>query len=271
MPFVTVDWQGAPRGGNVSGGMITMMDVPDALAAWRAPDAKQIDQISVADARIMAPVMMPGKILGLGLNYQDHATEGGRDTPKHPKWFNKQTSALNPYPMETVLKPTTSNQVDYEGELVVIIGKAARNITAGQALSHVAGYSVGCDYSVRDWQALSPTMHLGKSFDTHATFGPYLWPTDQVPDPQGLRIQTWVNDDLRQDAPTSNMIHAVADQIATLSHYMTLHPGDVLYTGTPAGVGQWFDPPKFLEVGDTVRVEIVGLGTLQNTVIADTP
>ncbi len=271
MRLVSGIYEGQPRAGRlISDDEIEILDAPDAVAAWRAgPQIRVLGRCAPQGFTLLAPSPCPSKILGLGLNYQDHIREGGRESPKSQVWFNKQTSALN-RPHGDVIKPRNTKALDYEGELVVIIGRRCRHVPASKALSAVAGYAAGCDYSVRDWQKRAPTMHLGKSFDSHAVFGPHMVSAEAVKDPQDLRVRAWVNDELRQDGHTGDMIATVAEQIAYLSQAMTLMPGDVLYTGTPAGVGQWFDPPKYLVVGDRVRVEIDGIGRLENRIVADT-
>ena len=159
--------------------------------------------------------------------------------------------------------------MDYEGELGVVIGRTTRRVAAAEALGAVGGYLVVNDVSVRQWQRRSPTFTLGKSFDTHGPTGPWVVTPDEVPDPLDLRIRTWVNDELRQDGSTAQMVLGIAEQIAYLSQSMTLEVGDILTTGTPAGVGAGFDPPRWLRPGDVVTVEIDGIGRLENPVVAE--
>ncbi len=240
---------------------------PEALATILAKSGNgpRLDPDTV---RLTAPIPRPGKLLGIGLNYLDHVRETGREPPEHQIWFNKQTTCVIG-PDEPIRIPPVSSMVDYEGELAVVIGRRCRRVPAARVHEVIAGYMVGNDVSVRDWQRRTPTMILGKSFDSHGPQGPWLVTADTVPNPQDLRIQTWVNDDLRQDARTSEMIFSIAQQIETLSTVCTLEPGDVIFTGTPAGVGMAMDPQGFLKAGDTVRIEIEGLGTLSNPVIAE--
>ncbi len=258
----------------VSDDVLIVLPFDTPLAAWRAgPDAiaqatRTARRLPLAGARLLAPVPAPQRILGLGLNYLDHVREGGREPPAAPVWFNKQTTAVNG-PMDDVLMPVGSEQLDYEVELVVIIGRSARRIGADQALAAVAGYAVGCDFSVRDWQKRSPTMTLGKSGDSHAPFGPWMTTADAVADPQDLHLTCHVNGAPRQTGHTADMVFSVAEQIAYLSQHFTLRPGDVLFTGTPAGVGQWRTPPLWLTPGDVVDVAIDGLGALRHTIVAD--
>jgi len=183
-------------------------------------------------------------------------------------WFNKQVSCVaGPY--DPVHKPWVSDQFDYEGELGVVIGKRCRHVRAEEAGEVVAGYVVVNDLSVRDWQMRAPTHTLGKSFDTHGPFGPWLVTPDEIPDPHALRIRTWVNGELRQDSNTSLMIHRIEAMVAELSTAFTLEPGDILSTGSPAGVGGLMDPPRYLNPGDLVRVEIESIGAIENRVIPE--
>jgi 2-keto-4-pentenoate hydratase/2-oxohepta-3-ene-1,7-dioic acid hydratase in catechol pathway len=185
-------------------------------------------------------------------------------------WFNKQVSCVNG-PHDPIHLPRVSEQFDYEGELGVVIGRRGRHVPRSQAMEMVAGYVVVNDLSVRDWQMRAPTHTLGKSFDTHGPFGPWLVTRDELPDPHRLRLRTWVNGALRQDGNTAEMLHRIEDMIVELSTAFTLEPGDVLTTGSPAGVGGLMDPPTYLRVGDVVRVEIEGIGAIENTVIAEPP
>lgn len=224
----------------------------------------------LAEVRLLAPVARPGKILGIGVNYAAHAAESvsfvNTAKPEVQKWFNKQATATNG-PYDDVHLPKVSSQLDYEGELVLVIGKTGRHVPRARALEIVAGYCVGGDYSVRDWQKASQTMIMGKGFDTHAVFGPAIVTLDEAGDVSGAEIRTYVNGELRQTGKPSQMIHDIAAQIEHLTAAFTLEPGDVIYTGTPAGVGAGFDPPKWLKAGDTVRIEIDGLGHVENKVV----
>ena len=226
----------------------------------------------LASVRLLAPVARPGKILGIGVNYAAHAVESvsfvNTAKPEVQKWFNKQATATNG-PYDDVHLPKVSSQLDYEGELVVVIGKAGRHVPRARAMEIIAGFCVGGDYSVRDWQKASQTMIMGKGFDTHAVFGPALVTPDEAGDISGAQIRTFVNGELRQTGRPSDMIHGIAAQIEHLTAAFTLEPGDVIYTGTPAGVGAGFDPPKWLKAGDTVRIEIDGLGHIENKVVEE--
>jgi 2-keto-4-pentenoate hydratase/2-oxohepta-3-ene-1,7-dioic acid hydratase in catechol pathway len=225
-------------------------------------------RVSLSSVRLRQPILRPGKILALGKNYAEHAKETGSAVPDKQIWFCKQVTAANG-PNDPVDVPRVSEQVDYEAELVVVIGKGGRHIAREDALAHVFGYACGNDVSVRDWQKMTAQWMLGKSFDTHAPFGPWITTADEVPDPQALDIKCHVNGEVRQSSNTSQMIFQVADQIALLSQVMTLEPGDVIFTGTPEGVAMGMSTPVWLKAGDRVQVEIKGLGALDNLMRAE--
>ncbi len=219
--------------------------------------------------QLLAPVR-PRKFLAIGLNYADHIAESGLAAPEHPVFFNKQVTCVVG-PDEDVHMPRVSTLLDYEGELAIVIGKRCRHVPEAQAHEVIAGYTITNDVSVRDWQLRTPTMTLGKSFDTHGPLGPWLVSADELGDPHDLPIRTFVNDELRQDGNTHEMIFNCFQQVAHLSKAFTLEPGDVIATGTPAGIGavrQPF-PAGLLKVGDVVRIEIDGIGVLRNTVVEE--
>ena len=235
-------------------------------AADRMQRAVQdVEPVSLEDVTLLAPVPKPGKILAIGLNYQAHIAETGREASLHQIWFNKQRTCIAG-PGDAIDKPIASDKVDYEGELVVVIGKRCRHVPADRAHEVIAGYMVGNDVSVRDWQRRTPTMQMGKSFDTHGPTGPWMVTPDEISDPQDLTITTTVNGEIRQQASTSNMIHSIHQQIEHLTTAFTLEPGDLIFTGTPEGVGAAMEPPQFLKDGDVVRVEISDIGVLENPV-----
>ncbi|MGW4729428.1 fumarylacetoacetate hydrolase family protein [Streptomyces shenzhenensis] len=224
----------------------------------------------LADVVLDAPVDDPQKYLGIGMNYREHAEEArqaGIPVPTNQMWFNKQVSCIVG-PHADVMKPDLSDELDYEIELGVVIGRRCKHVTAEDARSVIAGYLVVNDVSVRDWlQKRSPTFTLGKSFDTHGPIGPWLTTDDEIPDPLALRMTLTVNGEVRQDRTTSDMIYDIYEQIAYLSQVFTLMPGDILATGTPSGIGA---PTKnFLRAGDVVRAEIQGLGALENHIVAE--
>jgi 2-keto-4-pentenoate hydratase/2-oxohepta-3-ene-1,7-dioic acid hydratase in catechol pathway len=230
---------------------------------------KTAPRLSLSSVRLRTPIARPGKILGIGLNYRDHAAETGREPPKIQLWFNKQATAIND-PNGDVLMPAVSDALDYEVELVVVIGKRGRHVPRDRAHEIIGGYMVGCDYSVRDWQKATPTMTMGKSFDTHAPAGPWITTPDEAGPVASLRLSCHVNGEQRQNAVCGDMVFDVPSQIEHLTKAFTLEPGDLLFTGTPAGVAMGYTPPKFLKVGDRVRCAIEGLGAIEQVIGAET-
>ena len=218
----------------------------------------------LASVRLEAPIPDAQKYLAIGMNYHDHAEEarkGGMAVPQHQLWFNKQVTCING-PYDPIYKPRVSEKMDYEAELGVVIGKRCRYVSVEDAPSVVGGYFVANDVTARDWQFKSPTFTLGKSFDSHGPIGPWITTADEVADPHNLLMRLWVNGELRQQANTGGMIHDIWQQIHELSQVMTLEPGDLIATGTCAGVGIVLG--KFLQPGDVVKVEIEGLGHIEN-------
>lgn len=227
-------------------------------------------QYALGDVVLEAPIDGPQKYLGIGMNYREHAEEArqaGIPIPENQMWFNKQVSCIvGPY--DNIVKPNISDALDYEIELGVVIGQRCKHVSVENARSVIAGYVVTNDVSVRDWlQKKSPTFTLGKSFDTHGPIGPWLTTDDEIADPLDLHMTLTVNGEIRQDFPTNDMVYDIYEQIAYLSQVFTLMPGDILATGTPAGIGAMSG--NFLKVGDVVRAEITGLGAIENTVIAE--
>jgi 2-keto-4-pentenoate hydratase/2-oxohepta-3-ene-1,7-dioic acid hydratase in catechol pathway len=239
------------------------------LALGRAATASGAT-LAFTGLRLEAPVPRPGKILAVGLNYHAHAAETGREPPAVPVIFNKQTTSVSG-PFDPIHRPRASEALDYEGELGFVIGRRCRHVPRARAAEVIAGWVVVNDVSVRDWQARSPTMTMGKSFDTHCPFGPALVTPDEVADPLALRLRTWVNGELRQDASTKDLIFDPAALVEHLSTAFTLEPGDLVSTGTPAGVAVAMKPPRWLVPGDVVRVEIEGVGAIENRVLAEPP
>jgi len=224
--------------------------------------------LPLSEVKLLAPIGRPGKILAIGLNYADHIAESGLQPPEQQVWFSKHVNTVHP-PFEPVQIPAASDKVDYEVELVAVIGKSGRHIDRNKAGDHVFGYCVGNDVSVRDWQLATPQWVLGKSFDTHGPFGPWITTSDEVGDPHRLSIRCRVNGELRQSSNTRHLVFNVWDQIAHLSRAMTLEPGDIIYTGTPGGVGWAMNPRQVLKVGDTVRCEIESLGAIENSFVSE--
>ena len=240
----------------------------DAGFAALAEATGSAPRLPLAEVTLEAPIARPPKFLAIGLNYADHIAETNREAPDFPIFFNKQSTCVVG-PGAPIHVPRASDMVDYEGELGVVIGRRCRHVTAADARRVVAGYLIVNDVSVRDWQVRTPTMTLGKSFDTHGPIGPWVVTADEIGDPHGLGIRTWVGGELLQDGNTKEMIFDVWHQIETLSTVCTLEPGDVIATGTPAGVGVARTPPRFLRAGDVVRIEIEGIGALENPVLAE--
>ncbi len=240
---------------------------PPALARAKSAAANARTRIPLASTTLAAPILRPPKFLAIGLNYADHVAEAGLEAPKLPTVFNKQSTCVAG-PNDPVHLPRASSALDYEGELGFVIGARCRHVPKERAHEVIAGYLVVNDVSVRDWQLRIPTWTMGKSFDTHGPLGPWLTTADEI-DPSGLRLRTWVNGELRQDSNTKQLIFDCAAIVEHLSTAFTLEPGDVIATGTPGGVGIAMKPPRLLKAGDIVRVEIEGLGALENRVIAE--
>ncbi|MBM3997771.1 MAG: fumarylacetoacetate hydrolase family protein [Planctomycetes bacterium] len=224
-------------------------------------------KVPLSQAKFHAPIVDPRKIVCIGLNYKDHAAESGSPIPKDPVLFSKYATALIGHG-QTIVLPKVSSEVDYEAELVIVVGKRGRHLTLQNALDYVAGYSVGHDVSARDWQLKKDGKQwmVGKTFDTFAPMGPVLVTKDEVPSPQNLKISLKLNGQVMQNSTTNQMIFGVAELMVYLSTVFTVEPGDVIYTGTPPGVGQARKPPVFLKDGDVAEVEIEGLGVLRNPV-----
>jgi 2-keto-4-pentenoate hydratase/2-oxohepta-3-ene-1,7-dioic acid hydratase in catechol pathway len=244
---------------------------PALMARAKAIELSQAVTYALAEVRLEAPVPDAGKYLAIGMNYHAHAEEArkaGVAVPDSQVWFNKQVSCING-PFDPVHMPKVSDKLDYEAELGVVIGKRCRHVPKERAREVIAGYMVCNDVSVRDWQRRSATMTLGKSFNTTGPIGPWIVTDDEVKDPMDLQMRMLVNGEVMQDINTGQMIYDIYDQIAYLSTVMTLEPGDLIASGTPAGVGAARTPPLFMKVGDVMRVEIDGIGYIQNTVIAE--
>ena len=239
-----------------------------ALAAAAEAQTSVEHAIAINEVEIRAPVPNPGKILAIGLNYADHIAETGGEAPSVQMWFNKQHNAAN-RPYGSFNKPAVSDMLDYEGELAFVVGKRAKHVPKERAHEVIAGYCCGNDVSVRDWQAAARTMQIGKSFDTHAPFGPWIVTPDEVGDPHNLGIRTVVNDEIRQNSNTSHLIFDCFDHVEHLTKSFTLDPGDVIFTGTSSGVAAAMKPPKWLKVGDEVRIEIENIGFIEHTVVEE--
>lgn len=278
MKLATYSHDGVTRLGVVDGDRVTALpqgagwpaDMTALIADWPALEprvrdylAGNPDSVSLPSVNLLAPIARPSKIMCIGLNYEDHLAETGMARPTDQLWFAKQPrSAAGPF--DDVELPRMSQSTDWEVELVVVIGKGGRNLTHDQAASSIFGYAVGNDVSVRDMQLRTSQWLMGKAFDTHAPFGPWITTSDEVGDAEKLGIRCLVNGKTVQDSNTSNLIYKIADQIVTLSSIMTLDPGDLIFTGTPGGVGNSMTPPVFLKEGDLCRCEIDKLGHIEN-------
>jgi 2-keto-4-pentenoate hydratase/2-oxohepta-3-ene-1,7-dioic acid hydratase in catechol pathway len=246
-------------------GLLHALDA-DGLAELGARAGEAEDRVALADVRLLAPVPDPEKIVCLGLNYRDHAAEAGQEIPAAPMWFAKFANSLIGSGEPIVLPPAHADHVDYEAELAVVIGRAALRVSAERALDYVAGAMPFNDVTARDLQFQNPLWTSGKAIDTFAPCGPALVTLDQIEDLQSLTLRTRVNGETLQEGTTANQIFGVAEVVAWLSRTMTLLPGDIIATGTPAGVGA--SKGRFLRGGDSVEVEVEGLGALVNPVRA---
>jgi 2-keto-4-pentenoate hydratase/2-oxohepta-3-ene-1,7-dioic acid hydratase in catechol pathway len=255
------------------------VDLPQTTSAmlatwkWREKVALAVDYgtetgVGVRDADAVeriAPVHDPGTVVGVGLNYRDHAEEGGEDVPEEPVLFAKFPTAVTGPNSEIRWDPELTSEVDYEAELVAVVGREARDVEPGEAMAHVAGFTVGNDVSARDLQFSDDQWVRGKSLDTFAPVGPDLVTTDEVGDPHDLDIWAEVDGDRLQDSTTANLAFGVDELVSFCSRAFTLRPGDLLFTGTPAGVGAFRDPPVYLDDGTSVTVGVEGVGELTNT------
>ena len=276
------DDRGAPRLGARTGDGtfidLTALGLPDTLDALlregdagleaaRAAIGRGGPARQLAEVRLLPPVLQPAKAFAIGLNYQDHAAESKFAPPKHPVVFQRYPSSWVAHG-QPIVRPRISTQFDYEAEVVAVIGKAGRYIAKEDALSHVAGYSLFNDGSVRDWQTRSAQWLLGKNFDASGSFGPEFVTADELPaGASGLRLQCRLNGRVVQDANTRDMIFDVATLVSECSQAMALAPGDILITGTPSGVGLARTPPLWMQPGDVCEVELEGLSTLRNSVV----
>lgn len=279
MKLATYDSGQGPRTGVIVDGMIIDAGVPGSMiefliSRWDAvrPElearAARGSGTLLDRVRLLAPVLRPGKIFAIGLNYADHIEESKMEPPQHQVWFTKAQTSVNG-PFDPILIARNAPYVDYEVELVAVIGKRGRHIPASQAHEHVFGYCVGNDVTERMWQHATPQWSLGKSFDTHAPIGPWITTADEVADPHSLGIRCFVNGELRQNSNTRHLVFNLWQQIEHLSSAMTLEPGDLIFTGTPGGVGAAMDPRQFLKTGDVVRCEIERLGAIEATMAAE--
>jgi 2-keto-4-pentenoate hydratase/2-oxohepta-3-ene-1,7-dioic acid hydratase in catechol pathway len=283
MPLVRFTNRLGPQLGVVVGDEVAPLDIPlgtlqgvETVLDRPADDVRSIlddarrrgTRLSLDGLAAITPVPRPSKIIAIGLNYADHIAESGAETPTVPAVFTKFTSSVCD-PGAPIYVPRQSSAVDYEGELAIVIGRTCREVPAARAGEVIGGYTILNDVSVRDIQLQTQHWSLGKSFDSHCPIGPWVALGHET-DGLGLGLQTWVNDELRQDSNTAQLVFGPADLVAHLSSVCTLYPGDIIATGTPGGVGGALNPPSYLAAGDEVRISIDGLGTLGNPV-ADEP
>jgi 2-keto-4-pentenoate hydratase/2-oxohepta-3-ene-1,7-dioic acid hydratase in catechol pathway len=247
-------------------------DMIDLIARWdeHRPALEALGSdgaVPLASVKLAAPVARPGKIFAIGLNYADHIAESKMETPQRQVWFTKAQTSING-PFDPILIAKNTFTADYEVELVAVIGKRGKHIAAENAHEYVFGYCVGNDVTERMWQHAGPQWSLGKSFDTHAPIGPWITTADEV-DPHALALRCFVNGEQRQSSNTRHLVFDLWQQIEHLSAAMTLEPGDLIFTGTPGGVGAAMDPRQFLKPGDVVRCEIEGLGAIEGVMEAE--
>lgn len=233
------------------------------------PEASADTAYSLGTVKVLAPIPKPRKLICVGLNYRDHATETGSEIPQVPTIFNKFATAVIA-PGENIILPKVSKSPDYEAEFAFIIGRGGRHIAPDSWKEHVFGYTIINDVSARDYQRATTQWLMGKTFDTFAPMGPWIVTADAVPDPHDLDIRLEINGEVLQNSNTRELIFKIPDLIAFLSSVFTLEPGDIVSTGTPAGVGVARTPPRFLQPGDDVAVQIPAIGELRNPVIAET-
>ena len=249
---------------------ISMLEFIEQIHELSPEVSKFIDSnpevIPLSEIEFLPVIERPGKVLAVGLNYRDHAKETGMDLPEVPMIFTKQSTSVLGHQGE-IHKPKVSDAVDYEGEMAFVIGKKCRHVSKEEALDVIAGVTICNDVSVRDWQIASPTFTMGKSFDTHCPIGPYIATMDEISDIHNLKIKTYVNDELRQDSCTDQLIFDCFDLIEHITKAFTLEPGDIIATGTSSGVGVVLG--KYLIPNDVVRIELENVGTLENKVILE--
>jgi len=253
--------------GQYPGSLNHLIRQPPAQQAAAASALLGGQLVDPARVDVLQPLRSPGKIICVGLNYRDHAAESGFQPPEHPTLFARFSSSLID-PCEPMVRPAASDQLDYEGELVAIVGKGGRRISKSVALDHIAGYSIFNDGSVRDFQRRGAQWTLGKNFDGTGAFGPVFVSADALPPgAKGLKIETRLNGSVMQSGSTDDLIFDVATLVAEISVAMTLETGDLIVTGTPSGVGAARKPPVFMKAGDICEVEIERIGVLRSRVI----
>lgn len=251
---------------NYPGDLLALLRAGGSVLEAAAGTLAEGATINPDQVEVLPPVDQPEKVVCVGLNYRDHSKESGFEQPSYPTLFGRFNSSLIGHGAP-VMRPDCSDQLDYEGELVAIIGRKARDVSEDEALDYVAGYSIFNDASIRDYQFKSPQWTPGKNFDDSGAFGPYFVTADALPmGCKDLRLRTRLNGEVVQDAMIDDMVFSVAQLVSICSQFMTLRPGDVIVTGTPSGVGLARKPQLFMKDGDTCEVEIDRLGILSNPV-----
>ena len=252
----------------LDGNMIDLIANWDRLKPQLEAVAAQGGGKPLSEVKLCAPVLKPAKVWAIGLNYADHIAESKMETPERQVWFTKAQTSING-PHDPILIAKGTFTTDYEVELVAVIGKGGKHIPADRAHEHIFGYCVGNDVTERMWQHATPQWSLGKSFDTHAPIGPWITTAEEAGDPHALDLSCSVNGDVRQNSNTRHLVFNIWDQIAHLSTGITLEPGDLIFTGTPGGIGAAMDPRQFLKAGDVVRCEIEKLGVIEGVMAAE--
>jgi 2-keto-4-pentenoate hydratase/2-oxohepta-3-ene-1,7-dioic acid hydratase in catechol pathway len=286
MKIVAYEGQGGPRLGVVEGELVIDLQaadnkMPSDLGEWLTKnngDTSQLADIAkrapasarkpLAGLKYALPVGRPGKIICLGLNYLDHVKEGSQrdNIPKFPTIFMRGLTSMVPHG-QPIIRPKVSETLDYEAELILVVGKRAKHLTAANATSCIAGYSCGNEGSVREFQRKTTQWDMGKNFDRTGGFGPWLVTADELPDAaKGLKIESRLNGKIMQSDNTDNMMFPLVEMLVYITEGITLEPGDVIFTGTPSGVGHARKPPAWMKNGDTCEVEIEGIGVLRNPI-----
>ena len=284
MRFVTFEHEGSAEPGVIAGsgvvglkgaGFATIAAVIEGgsqarerIASWLGDRSRAAETVPLEKARLLAPLTRPPKIICVGLNYRDHAIESKMEIPKVPTIFSKYSTAVTG-PGAPIVLPKLSSKPDYEAELAFVIGKGGRHIPSDRWQEHIFGYTNFHDVSARDYQMATTQWMMGKTFDTFAPMGPAIVTSDEIPDPHALDIQMIINGEVLQSSNTSNLIFRIPALVEYLSGVFTLEAGDVVATGTPAGVGFSRNPPRWLRPGDDAVVRISGLGELRNPVVAE--
>ena len=254
---------------DLPGDMIGLLESGEsalAKAKAAADNAAEDAKVDMSSVKLLVPIARPGKIVCIGRNYAAHAAEGGAETPTYPEVFYRGSTTLIAQG-EPIIRPKCSDKLDFEAELVVVIGKLAKHVAEADAGAYIAGYSLFNEGTLRDYQRKSSQWTVGKNFDNTGPFGPEIVTSDEVPEgAKGLRIQSRLNGQIMQDANTDDLVFTIHNLIYRLTECMTLEPGDIIVSGTPAGVGYARTPPVFMKPGDIIEIEVDGIGVLTNTI-----